>query len=88
MPRVWDTASRGGDVLPGLWHEHRSGIIDTSGQHSRAAVYPRRTDSNAAADSASPTVPARHWHFPFGTIVAAVILVAAFWMLFTNYENR
>ena len=51
MPRVWDTASRGGDVLPGLWHEHRSGIIDTSGQHSRAAVYTRRTDSNAAADS-------------------------------------
>lgn len=38
--------------------------------------------------AASPTVPARHWHFPFGTIVAAVILVAAFWMLFTNYENR
>lgn len=38
--------------------------------------------------AASPTVPARHRHFPFGTIVAAVILVAAFWMLFTNYENR
>ena len=26
---------------------------------------------------ASPTAPARHRHFPFGTIVAAVILVAA-----------
>lgn len=38
--------------------------------------------------AASPTVLARHWHFPFGTIVAAVILVAAVWMLFTNYENR
>lgn len=33
---------------------------------------------------ASPTAPTRHRHFPFGTIVAAVILVAAVWMLFTN----
>lgn len=54
------------------------------------AEQPHTPSEPAAAPTtgASPTAPVRHRHFPFGTIVAAVILVAAVWMLFTNYENR
>ena len=32
-----------------------------------------------------PAAPVRHRHFPFGTIVAAVILAAAVWLLFSNH---
>ena len=54
------------------------------------AEQPHTPSEPAAAPTtgASPTAPVRHRHFPFGTIVAAVILVAAVWMLFTNYEKR
>lgn len=54
------------------------------------AEQPHTPSEPAAAPTmgAAPTAPVRHRHFPFGTIVAAVILVAAVWMLFTNYGNR
>lgn len=37
-----------------------------------------------AAGSAGITAPQKYRHFPFGTIVAVVVLVAAVWMLFSN----
>lgn len=69
-------------------HGHRIGSIDNSGQHSRAATYSERTggrtDDGRFADCAGKTSALS----PSVRFVAAVILVAAVWMLFTNYENR
>ncbi len=47
----------------------------------------QQTESGQAAQQTGtvpPVMPARHRHFPFGTIVAAAILVLAVWMLFNN----
>ena len=49
---------------------------------------PRQETSAAAGQSGVKPAPAPvHRHFPFGTIVAAIILVAAVWLLFTNGLN-
>ena len=56
---------------------------------SQSQTQPPRQETSAAAgqsDAKAAAAPVRR-HFPFGTIVAAIILVAAVWLLFTNGLN-